>query len=222
MDEKKLAKQLRRITIITIIGSLLLSAIGFGIFGYIMKSAHEAEHAQLQAETAEYKERLLRQMDKNLQILTTLSKAYEVSTITDDPRQLGQSLMETNAANDFVSMVYMRKDGTGLMHTTESGEVEAITMDDLHPYAVEVMESAHQGKNTISEVRHWMRRYLYMLFPCLKTGRSLGHWQPEIPSIFSQMPPTAKRSWAGQAICTSLPITVCFWFGRKIHWWTRK
>ena len=49
MDEKKLAKQLRRITIITIIGSLLLSAIGFGIFGYIMKSAHEAEHAQLQA-----------------------------------------------------------------------------------------------------------------------------------------------------------------------------
>lgn len=91
MDEKKLAKQLRRITIITIIGSLLLSAIGFGIFGYIMKSSHEAEHAQLQAETAEYKERLLRQMDKNLQILTTLSKEYEVSTITDDPRQLGQS-----------------------------------------------------------------------------------------------------------------------------------
>lgn len=91
-------------------------------------------------------------MDKNLQILTTLSKAYEVSTITDDPRQLGQSLMETNAANDFVSMVYMRKDGTGRMHTTESGEVEAITMDDLHPYAVEVMESALQGKNTISKI----------------------------------------------------------------------
>ena len=45
---------------------------------------------------------------------------------------------KANAANDFVSMVYMRKDGTGLMHTTESGEVEAITMDDLHPYAVEV------------------------------------------------------------------------------------
>lgn len=152
MDEKKLTKQLRRITIITIIGSLLLSAIGFGIFGYIMKSAHEAEHAQLQAETTEYKGRLLRQMDKNLQILTTLSKAYEVSTITDDPGQLGQSLMETNAANDFVSMVYMRKDGTGLMHTTESGEVEAITMDDLHPYAVEVMESALQGKNTISKI----------------------------------------------------------------------
>lgn len=91
-------------------------------------------------------------MDKNLQILTTLSKAYEVSTITDDPRQLGQSLMETNAANDFVSMVYTRKDGTGLMHTTESGEVEAITVDDLHPYAVEVMESALQGKNTISKI----------------------------------------------------------------------
>ena len=32
MDEKKLTKQLRRITIITIIGSLLRSAIGFGIF----------------------------------------------------------------------------------------------------------------------------------------------------------------------------------------------
>ena len=219
MDEKKLAKQLRRITIITIIGSLLLSAIGFGIFGYIMKSAHEAEHAQLQAETAEYKERLLRQMDKNLQILTTLSKAYEVSTITDDPRQLGQSLMETNAANDFVSMVYMRKDGTGLMHTTESGEVEAITMDDLHPYAVEVMESALQGKNTISKI---FRSQALDEKIFVYAGRSLGHWQPEIPSIFSQMPPTAKRSWAGQAICTSLPITVCFWFGRKIHWWTRK
>ena len=56
MDEKKLTKQLRRITIITIIGSLLLTAIGFGIFGYIMKSAHEAEHAQLQAEQRNIKD----------------------------------------------------------------------------------------------------------------------------------------------------------------------
>ena len=163
-------------------------------------------------------------MDKNLQILTTLSKAYEVSTITDDPGQLGQSLMETNAANDFVSMVYMRKDGTGLMHTTESGEVEAITMDDLHPYAVEVMESALQGKNTISKIFRSQaldeKIFVYAV-PVFENG-SLGHWQPEIPSIFSQMPPMAKRSWAGQAICTSLPITVCFWFDRKIHWWTRK
>ena len=152
MDEKKLTKQLRRITIITIIGSLLLSAIGFGIFAYIMKSAHEAEHAQLQAEATEYRGRLLRQMDKNMQILTTLSKAYEVSTITDDPEQLGQSLIETNAANDFVSMVYMRKDGNGMMHTTVSGVLETITMDDLHPYAVEVVESALQGKNAVSKI----------------------------------------------------------------------
>lgn len=136
MDEKNLTKQLRRITIITIIGGLLFSAVGFGVFAYIMKSAHEAEHVQLYAEAMEYRERLRKQMDKNLQILTTLSKAYEVSTITQDPARLEKSLMETNAANDFISMVYMGKDGKGLMHIVVSGETKVITTDKLHPLSL--------------------------------------------------------------------------------------
>lgn len=144
MDERKLTKQLFRILAITVIGSLLLSALALGIVGYMMKSAHGMEHTQIQAEAAEYRVRLLKQMDKNLQILTTLSKAYEVSTITNEPERLQQNLTAINSANDFISVVYMRKDGTGIMHTSGDSSWSDITLQDCHPESVEAIESALQ------------------------------------------------------------------------------
>lgn len=152
MDERKLTKQLFRILAITVIGSLLLSALALGIVGYMMKSAHGMEHTQIQAEAAEYRVRLLKQMDKNLQILTTLSKAYEVSTITNEPERLQQNLTAINSANDFISVVYMRKDGTGIMHTSGDSFWSDITLQDCHPESVEAIESALQGESAVSKM----------------------------------------------------------------------
>ena len=152
MDERKLTKQLFRITAITIIGCILLSCLGFGILIYIMRSYHHIEHTKMQVETSEYKVRLLKQMDKNLQILTTLAKAYEVSTITSEPARLEKNLIATNSANDFVSMLYMRKEGTGIMNTPGFGTWDDITLKDCHPFSVEAIQTALNGENAISKM----------------------------------------------------------------------
>lgn len=152
MDEEKLKKQLIRITIITILISLLLSVVGFGIWTFMVKSAHDAEHSQMEVETEEYKIRLIKQIDKNMQILTTLAKAYEVSAITKEDKQLEKSLIATNSANDFISMTYMPKEGVGIMYTPDFGIWSNIKMEDCHPFAAEAIEAAMQGKNVVSEL----------------------------------------------------------------------
>ena len=152
MDEKKLQKQLIRITAITVLSSIILTLIGFGIWGYTVKSAYEVKQERLKMEAVEYKVRVLKQMDKNIQILTTLSKAYEVSTITDDPERLEKSLMATNSANDFISMIYMDKSGVGIMHTPNFGTWNDITLEKCNEYSAEAIESALQGENAVSKV----------------------------------------------------------------------
>ncbi len=152
MDEKKLQKQLIRITAITVLSSIILTLIGFGIWGYTIKSAYEVKHTQLKVEAVEYKARILKQMDKNMQILTTLSKAYEISTITDEPERLEKSLMATNSANDFISMIYMDKSGVGIMHTPDFGTWNNVTLDECNEYSAEAIESALQGENAVSKV----------------------------------------------------------------------
>ena len=152
MDEKKLRKQLIRITVITVVSCLVLCLVGVFLLQYVMQAVHESAHEQMRIETQEYKERILKQMDKDIQILTTLAKAYEVSSIANDKDQLEQSLTATNSANDFISMLYIWKDGHGVMSTATYGTRSEITLEDCDPYAIDVIEMAFEGNNGISKM----------------------------------------------------------------------
>jgi diguanylate cyclase (GGDEF)-like protein len=152
MEEKDIKKRLIRISVITIVGSLILTLLGIGIWIYIKNTAYISEQQQMRAETNEYCDRISKQLDKNMQILTTLAKAYEVGTITEHPDKLEKSLIATNSANDFVSMVYMRKDGTGILNTVGYGTWDNFTLSDCHPMSAEAINSALKGKNSISKM----------------------------------------------------------------------
>lgn len=152
MEEKKLKMQLARFTAITIISSILLIVIGVGILMYIMRVAHDMEHMQMQAEAEEYKVRILKQMDANVQILSTLAKEYEVSGIIHDPGMLERSIQETNTANDFVSLAYVGADGTGVFNAEKVGTWTGVTFEDWNPLACEAVRKALAGENAVSKM----------------------------------------------------------------------
>lgn len=152
MEESKLKMQLARITAITIVSSILLVVIGIGILMYIMRVAHDVEHMQMQAEADEYKVRILKQMDANVQILSTLAKEYEVSGIIHDPEMLERSIQETNTANDFVSLAYVDTDGTSVFNAADVGTWTGINFEDWNPLACEAVKEALTGKNSVSKM----------------------------------------------------------------------
>ena len=152
MDERKLQKQLIRITAITIISSIVLCLLGLAVLGYVLQAAHESDHVQMQIETKEYKERIFKQMDKNMQVLTTLSRVFEAADITQSKEILANCISKANRSNDFISMVYMKKDGFGVMNTPGFGTWEDFSLQDCHPYAKDAIEKAMNGENAVSKM----------------------------------------------------------------------
>lgn len=177
MNEKKLRARLRIITTITIVISLLLTFAGFGLFGYMLQSVHDAEHRQMQAESEEYRTRVLKQLDKTTQILTTLARAYEVSGIHNDPVRLQKSLGAVTSANDFVSILYMDRDGTGVMDTPGYGTWSGVTLADCSSSAATAIVQAMQGKNTISNMfdsRVYHEKLFAYAVPVYEGGQVVG------------------------------------------------
>lgn len=152
MDEKKLKRQLVIMAAIIASSSLILCAILFAVLTYIMETAREADYAQMQTETQEYKSRIFKQMDKNLQILTTLSKAYEASRVTESMEELEQSVAETSEASSFVSLAYIPSQGEGVLNTPGHGTRHHFSLDDCSDYARQAVERALQGENAVSKL----------------------------------------------------------------------
>lgn len=129
MDEGKMKRQMIRVTAILVACGVLLCAIVFGIMQYVLRTAHEADHEQMQLEVQEYKSRILKQMDKNLQILTTLAEAYKVSEITQTEEKLEESIIETNKANPFISLAFFWPDGHGILNALGEDTLHAMSLD---------------------------------------------------------------------------------------------
>ncbi len=152
MDEKTIKSQLVKVTKITIISSIVICALVLGTFSYVMNQAHESDHIQMKTEVEEYKVRISKQIDKNIQILTTLAKSYEISKITDSEDLLEKSIAETNKANSFVSMAYISIKNYGIINAPNIGTKRGITLDDFNEYSRAAIKQSFNGENAVSKM----------------------------------------------------------------------
>ena len=152
MDDKKLNQQLMKFALIIVISSLLFLGIGMGIVSFVLNVSREADIFQMQMEAQEYKERISHQIDKNFQILTLLSKTYEVSGITESDEDIKQTVLKTDTENDFVSLFYFSKDGSGLINTPGRGSKNDLILDECNEFLKEAVLKSFQGENAISLV----------------------------------------------------------------------
>ena len=152
MDEKKIKKQLLRITVLIISVSIVVSALVLIAFSYVIQQAHDTDHTQMKIETEEYESRILKQIDKNIQFLTSLAKAFEVNDLTASTELIEKNLSAINETNSFVSMAYLSVDGKGIINSTEYGTKWEITLDDCADYARTAIEKSFKGEDAVSKM----------------------------------------------------------------------
>ena len=152
MDEKKIKKQLLRIAVLIISVSVAVSALVLTAFSYVIRQAHDSDHIQMKTETEEYESRILKQIDKNIQFLTSLAKAFEVNDITASMELIEKNISATNKTNSFVSMAYLSVDGSGLINSIEYGTKWEITLDDCAEYARTAIEKSFNGEDAVSKM----------------------------------------------------------------------
>lgn len=152
MNEEHLKKQLVRVTIVVVVIGIMLCALIGGVWGYLYRTANESDYIQMQMDGREYRENILKQMDKTLQILTTLSKAYEVSDILSRPDDLKINIVETNKANAFISLAYFTPDGKCLLNTLGSDSISEYSIDFFHEFLQDSVSKSFEGKNSVSKI----------------------------------------------------------------------
>lgn len=141
-----------RVTAILVACGVLLCTVVFGVMRYVLETAHEADHEQMQLEVQEYKSRILKQMAKNLQILTTLSETYKVSEIIQVEEELEASLIETNKANPFISLAFFWPDGHGILNALGEDTLHDMSLDTCDESAAQAIRQALQGEVAVSRM----------------------------------------------------------------------
>src|SRR5699024_10206420 len=106
-----------RVTSIVIISSLVVCLLFFCAMVYLSKELQEAEYIQMQKEVKEYKNRITKQIDKNFEILTTLSEVYKACIKENAVEILKNSSDAINNANSFMTLFFFSEDGEGFLST---------------------------------------------------------------------------------------------------------
>ena len=149
MDEKKTRKLLTRLTVIVACISVALFLFTGCILYYLFFSLRTYTHEQMQLEAAEYKSRILKQIDKDFQILHSLS-TFLSFTDSLSREDLVEGLYQINATNDFVSMALFFSDGSGMINTLEYGTSSDYPLASSHAYVQNAVSRAFQGQDAVS------------------------------------------------------------------------
>lgn len=151
MDENKLKKQLLRVTGTVITFSVILCIAVFCTFSYLSKAVSDADYNQMKTEIKEYKSRIMKQIDKNFEILTTLAEIYEACGVDDATDILKKSGENINKANSFISLAYFSTDETGFINTIGQETIDC-TVDRCNPEAQKVIRRALNGEKSVSKM----------------------------------------------------------------------
>ncbi len=151
MIEEKLQRRLRRAVLVIscIIAALLLLG---GCFSAFLKYAEkEAISRQIIAEAEEYKSRILKQIDADFQVLSTLAAFLESNDISDRER-LAERMEKANKNNNFLTMSFYDAEGQGILSTWGKETVTGVTLSDLSFEGKTAVQEALSGDRSVSRL----------------------------------------------------------------------
>ncbi len=153
MDERRIQRRLKRITVIVVLVSALILMGGSFVASSLNNIQADAMNTQMQTEAEEYRTYILRQIDGDLQTLYTLASYLEFSE-TLNQEQFAKGLYESNNQNDFVRMAYFPLGKAGIRVTAELSIETNVTVDSLSETMQRVIRAAWEGESGISRIYH--------------------------------------------------------------------
>ena len=149
MIEERLQKQLRRASIL-VFGIIIVFFVCGGMFSaYLRRIKAETIQEQVAAEAEEYKIRIHKQLDADLQ---TLSSMAAVLKDVDDMHRMIEYLEEANQTNAFLTMAYFGQDQKGVISTMGREPIEDAALSDLTQEGQEGVRKALEGEPAVSRL----------------------------------------------------------------------
>lgn len=149
MIEERLQKQLRRASIL-VFGIIIVFFVCGGMFSaYLRRIKAETIQEQVAAEAEEYKIRIHKQLDADLQ---TLSSMAAVLKDVDDMHRMIEYLEEANQTNAFLTMAYFGQDQKGVISTMGREPIEDAALSDLTQEGQEGVRKALKGESAVSRL----------------------------------------------------------------------
>ena len=151
MSEREIQKRLRKsIYFIVCIGILMVS--GCGIFAFFLSNTlEEAVTSNMRDETDEYKKRLHKQLDTDLQLLNSVAEILGHTDLTES-EAFPELLDQVNQSNDFLTMSYINADGIGIVATLGKEIETGVRLEDLQEEPREIAQKALNGEECISHM----------------------------------------------------------------------
>lgn len=119
MIESKLQKKLRGTVLQASIATIVLLICGGLLFSHLRNIQQTAVREQVVAEAEEYKTRILKQLQSDFQILSTLSAFLDVPDGEEEWFRMAQQLQSAKQNNDFLSMAFYDRDLRGVICTED-------------------------------------------------------------------------------------------------------
>ena len=151
MIEEKLQKKLRKsitAAICIIVGILACGAL---ISAYLQNAKTQVVRNQVIAEAEEYKDRILKQLDGDSQILTGISQFID-SNHAADHDALAERLSQVLQSSSFVTIVYYDQSETGIICNRGKEAVLDAPLSALSKEAQEVILQSLQGTASVSKL----------------------------------------------------------------------
>lgn len=147
--EERLQKQLRRASIL-VFGIIAVFFICGGLFSaYLRRIKSETMQEQVAAEAEEYKIRILKQLEADLQ---TLSSMAAVLKDVEDMQKMSEYLDEANQSNAFLAMAYFKQDGEGVISTAGRRPMTDAVLSDLTQEGQDGIRKALEGESSVSRL----------------------------------------------------------------------
>lgn len=149
--ENSLNSRLKTGILIALISGILIVAAGAGVLHMLSDSMIELSYSQMAKETDECKRRIQQQMSKDFQSLNTLAAFFSSKSVVDS-EEFAACLDEANHQNEFVTMAYFKKDGSGLLVNNEYGIIAVSDYNEMEAEAVRTIEEAYDGREGSSQL----------------------------------------------------------------------
>lgn len=149
MDDTNLKKQLGKSGIIVLILILVILTTGSLFARYIYNSRLESIRDQVMMESNEYKSRILKQIEKNFELLSVLSSFLDVKN-TSDKKLLAEKLNLANRKSSLMSLIYVDTKGNATLSIHRSRLVYDIKISSLSDEVQRVIRLSLCGESNIS------------------------------------------------------------------------
>lgn len=176
MIEKRLQKRLRKATILVICICTVFLICGGLFSSYLARTREEFLREQVIAETEEYKNRILKQLEADFQTLSTLS-VFLNSEYISDAELLAEHLRQTQEYNEYITIAYYNTDGKGVIASRGRDILTEAGLSDLSPEGADSIEKALNGESCVSRLFESQisgnRVFVYSV-PVYENGKIIG------------------------------------------------